>query len=112
MMQFMIQYKFGPDNFKALVQRPENRTDVVRQGVESFGGHLHSLHFAFGEYDGVLMAEFPDTESCTAFLLMVASKNGVTEFKTTILIDPEEARRSMRRAAETSTPYRPATMMA
>ena len=41
MMQFMIQFKFGPDNYKALVQRPENRTDIVRRGVESFGGRLH-----------------------------------------------------------------------
>ncbi|MBP2315622.1 GYD domain-containing protein [Azospirillum soli] len=112
MMQFMIQFKFGPDNFKALVQRPENRTDIVRRGVESFGGRLHSLHFAYGKYDGVLMAEFPDSESCTAFLMMVASKGGVTGFATTVLLDPEEVRRSLQRAAETSTDYRPAATTA
>ncbi|WP_448207178.1 GYD domain-containing protein [Azospirillum sp. sgz302134] len=112
MMKFMIQFRFGPENFKALVQKPENRTDIVRQGVEAFGGRLHSLHFAYGEYDGVLMAEFPDTESCTAFLLMVASRNGVSAFKTTVLVDPDEAHRSMQRAAETRTGYRPATTTA
>lgn len=112
MTQFMIQFKFGPDNFKALVQRPENRTEIVRQGVESFGGRLNSLHFAYGEYDGVVMAEFPDNESCTAFLMMVASRNGVAGFKTTVLMDPEEVRRSLQRAAETPTKFRPATTTA
>jgi hypothetical protein len=38
----------------------------------------------------------------------VTSKGGVAGFRTTVLIDPEEATRSMRRAGETKTNYRPA----
>jgi uncharacterized protein with GYD domain len=108
MSHYMVEFKYGIDNIKGLVQKPENRTTLIRQSLESFNGKLHSFFYAYGEYDGVLIAEFPDSESCTAFLLMVTSKGGVAGFKTTVLIDPEEATRSMRRAGETKTNYRPA----
>ncbi|MBD0316839.1 MAG: GYD domain-containing protein [Nitrospiraceae bacterium] len=108
MAHYMVQFKYGTDNIKGLVQKPENRTTLIRESLGSFNGKLHSFFYAYGEYDGVLIAEFPDSESCTAFLLMVASKGGVAAFNTTVLIDPEEATRSMRRAGETKTNYRPA----
>lgn len=109
MAHYMVQFKYSLDNIKGLVQKPENRTNLIRQSAESFGGRVHNLFYSYGEYDGVVIGEFPDNESCTAFLLMIASKKGVAEFKTTVLIDPEEAMRSMQRAGGTKTGYRPAT---
>ncbi len=87
MAHSMIQFQYGQEDIKALIQEPGNRAATVRQGVESFGGRLHSFFHAYGEYDGVAVAEFPDSESCTAFRMMVTSKGGAAAFRTTVLID-------------------------
>ena len=108
MAHYLVQWKLAADNIKNLVQKPASREDVVRQGMEPFGGKLHQFFFAFGEYDGALIAEFPDQESCTAFLMMVIAKGGAASFKTTPLITSEEARKAFQRAGETTTTYRPA----
>ncbi|MCW2235487.1 GYD domain-containing protein [Azospirillum canadense] len=108
MPHYMVQWRFTPNNFKSLVQNPDSRVDTVRSGMEPFGGTLHHYYFAFGEYDGVLIAEFPDQESCVAFLSMVAAKGGATAFRTTPLIEPEEGKRAFERAGRTSSNYRPA----
>jgi len=108
MAYYMLQWRFAPENLKSLVRNPDSRVDAVRLGVESFGGRLHQYFFAFGDYDGMAVCEFPDQETCTAFLMMVASKGGVGTFKTTSLITPEEAMRAFQRAGQTDTGYRPA----
>jgi len=109
MGHYMVQFKYGPENFRGLVQNPENRTEMVRQAMEGFGGRLHAFFYTYGEYDGVVLAEFADGESCLAFCAMIASKGGFAASKTTVLIDPDEARRAFQRAGETKTSYRPAT---
>jgi Uncharacterized conserved protein len=108
MPHFMVQWRFTTDNFKSLVKNPDSRVDAVRNGMEPFGGKLHHYFFALGEYDGVLIAEFPDQESCVAFLSMVAAKGGATAFRTTALIAPEEGKRAFERAGQTANSYRPA----
>ncbi len=108
MPHYLIQWRFSPDNIRSLVKTPDSRVDIVRKGVESFEGRLHHYFFAFGKYDGVVICEFPDHERCVAFLAMVEAKGGVSAFKTTPLITPEEGMRAFQRASQTETPYRPA----
>src|SRR5688500_17554902 len=36
MAHYMIEFKYGIDNIKGLVQKPENRTTLIRQSLESF----------------------------------------------------------------------------
>ncbi|WP_109117423.1 GYD domain-containing protein [Azospirillum sp. TSO22-1] len=108
MPHYMVQWQFSTDNFRNLVQNPDSRIDTVRKGIESFEGKLHHYFFAFGEHDGVVLCEFPDHERCVGFLAMVAAKGGATNFKTTVLLTPEEGRRAFERAGQTQTTYRPA----
>ena len=35
MAHYMIEFKYGIDNIKGLVQKPENRTTLIRQSLES-----------------------------------------------------------------------------
>ncbi|HYG85210.1 MAG TPA: GYD domain-containing protein [Azospirillum sp.] len=108
MPHYMVQWRYSQDNIRSLVQSPDSRIETVRKGIESFEGQLHQYFFAFGEYDGVLICEFPDHERCVGFLAMVAAKGGATALKTTPLIEPEEGKRAFERAGKTDTPYRPA----
>src|SRR6266566_4487898 len=100
---YMYQASYKDDQIKALVDKPQNRESVARQLVESFGGKLHQVFFAFGEYDVVAISEFPDNESATAAALSMVSSGGFARAHTTVLMTPAEAERSMIKANTTSS---------
>src|SRR5437764_10887673 len=78
------------------------RRDAVRSAIESSGGQLESFHFAFGDRDVYVVADFPDNESATAMALAVNASGAVT-VKTTVLLTPEEVDAATQRSVE----YRP-----
>ena len=49
-----------------MVDTPQDRPAELRKAVEAFGGRLHQFFFAFGEYDGISIVEFPNNETCAA----------------------------------------------
>ncbi|MBW7850564.1 MAG: GYD domain-containing protein [Rhodospirillales bacterium] len=107
MPYYMTRFRYAPEQFRALVDKPQDRAAEVRKAIEGFGGKLHQFFFAFGEWDGVLIVEFDSAEKGTAFLMTVASSGAVAALETTVLITPEAARRSMEMAGEMRSAYRP-----
>lgn len=105
---YLLQVRYNQPAMKAMVDHPQDRTEAARKAVEAFGGKLHQFFFAFGEYDAVVISEFPDNESCTAALMMVNAAGGVASTKTTPLISAQEAMSAMKRAGSTASGYRPA----
>jgi uncharacterized protein with GYD domain len=63
----------GLRNFKETV----NRTDSARQMAEGMGGTIKEFYWTVGPYDMVGIAEFPDDETGTAFLLALGSLGNV-----------------------------------
>jgi uncharacterized protein with GYD domain len=77
------------------------RRAAIAQTVESVGGKLVSLDFAFGSSDVYAICELPDNEAATAVALAV-NASGRTTTKTVVLLTPEE----VDAAAQRSVPYR------
>jgi uncharacterized protein with GYD domain len=105
----MTQWTYKDRQIQALVDNPHDRYEIIRKLFEAFGGKLHQFYFAFGDYDGVLIAEFPDNTAATACLLTVAKAGAVDQLKTTVLISPKEALKAMKQASETKSGYAPPT---
>jgi uncharacterized protein with GYD domain len=63
----------GVQNFKETV----NRADSARQMAEGMGGTIKEFYWTVGPYDMVGIAEFPDDETGTAFLLALGSLGNV-----------------------------------
>jgi uncharacterized protein with GYD domain len=104
---FMLQWTYKDSQIKAMVDAPHDRSAELRKVVEGFGGRLHQFFFAFGEYDGVAIVEFPDNESCVAAVLTIAGAGPNSSFKTTVLVPTGEAENAMRRARMAQTGYMP-----
>jgi len=66
MPSYLFQWKYKDPAIKAMVDTPQDRPAELRKVVEAFGGRLHQFYFAFGEYDGVSVVEFPNNESYAA----------------------------------------------
>jgi uncharacterized protein with GYD domain len=104
---YMIQWSYKEQQVEALVRHPHDRYEVMSKLLKDYGGTLHQFFLAFGDYDGVIIAEFPDNTAATACLLTVLRSGAVTQLKTTVLITPKEALKAMKLAGETRTDYLP-----
>ena len=63
----------GIKNYKNATRRAEDFSKLV----ESLGGRLREALYTVGEYDIVVVTEFPDDETATAALLQVGALGNV-----------------------------------
>ena len=98
MAHYLIRGSYTPETWATMVKNPQNRREVVRPLIESLGGKLEALYFAFGAEDVVAILEMPDNVSVGAASLAVTASGAFKSFETTVLITPEEAVEMMRKA--------------
>ncbi len=97
---YLIQAVYKDTAAKWLIMHPQTREDDIGKTCKSLGGKLHSLFFAFGEYDVVAIAELPDNAAAAAFSLGIASKGPVSKFHTTVLLTAAEGLEAMKKAQQ------------
>lgn len=103
MPKYLIQASYTAEGVKGLLKDGgSKRRAVAEEAIKSLGGRLEAFYFAFGETDGVLIAELPDNVSAAA-VSMVVNASGAIQTKTTVLLTPEE----MDKAAKKTVTYRP-----
>jgi uncharacterized protein with GYD domain len=100
----MIQFSYKSETVGNLVKNPEDRSLAVKKLIEKLGGKQIAFYFAFGDYDGVIIAEFPDNVSSLATTMAAFAGGGTTKLKTTVLITVEEAMAAMKKASGVSLP--------
>jgi uncharacterized protein with GYD domain len=68
-----------------------DRAEGTRQTARELGGEVRDTYWTLGPYDVVLVAEFPDDETATAFALAVSSR-GFVRTTTMRAFNDEEVR--------------------
>ena len=54
------------------------RLDAARKAAEAEGGKIHTWYLTMGQYDAVLISEFPSDEACARFSLAAASLGNIS----------------------------------
>ena len=90
MQIYMTQFSYTTEAWQALMKNPEDRTGVLKAVIEKLGGRMISLYYCFGDYDGVAIAEYPDSVSAAATVLSAISGGHVKAMKTTALLSASE----------------------
>lgn len=52
----MIQFCYKSDTVGNLIKNPEDRSAAVGKLIEQLGGKMVSFYYAFGDYDGLIIA--------------------------------------------------------
>jgi uncharacterized protein with GYD domain len=99
MPQYLGRFSYTADAVSALVSNPQDRAAAASDAVESLGGKLLGFWFAFGEFDGVYIAEAPDNATAAAIAMAVAGTGTLSKHETTVLLGMDEAQEAMRKAA-------------
>jgi uncharacterized protein with GYD domain len=107
MAHYLVQLSYTSEAWKAQVQNPANRVEIVRPLLEALGARFEAAYISFGEYDIVFVMEAPDNVSAAAVSLAVTAGGAVKTYKTTPLMTPDEAIEAMRRAGQAASQYRP-----
>jgi uncharacterized protein with GYD domain len=107
MSHYMLRWQFKDTAAKAMVEKPQDRTAPATALIEGFGGKLLCYYFAFGEYDGLGICEFPNAISIAACSMKAASTGAFARFETMALLTGAEAEAAMKKARDTSVNYRP-----
>ena len=95
---FLSQVAYNENGWQALVANPQNRMDVIRPVVEKLGGRIVNAYFAFGDYDFVLISEFPNNVTAAALAIAAAAGGAVKSIKTTPLMEATEGLEAIRKA--------------
>jgi uncharacterized protein with GYD domain len=99
MQYYLFQWKYKDTSIKAMVEMPQDRPAELRKAVEAFGGRVHQFFFAFGDYDGISIVEFPSNESCAACAVTLTGAGANMVLRTTVLLTANEGQAAMLQAS-------------
>ena len=100
MPSYLYQVSYTSEAWSALAKNPQNRLEAIRPVIEGMGGRLVTGYFAFGEYDVILIVDYPNNVAAAAFSVAASGGGAIKAIKTTPLISIEDGTEIMRMAAE------------
>jgi len=102
MNRYMIQASYTKEAVAGLVKKPEDRAEVVRPQVEQLGGKVLDFYFSLGDYDVVLIAEFPNDTAALAFDMAAVMPGHLSKIKATPLLTADQTVMAMKEASVVS----------
>jgi len=99
MPKYLVQGRYTSDGLKGLAREgsARRRAEIART-IESAGGKMESLHFAFGDADFYIILDVPDNVSAAA-LAVVANQSGFVTSKIIVLLTADEMDQAIKKAA-------------
>ena len=98
MPKYLVEGRYTSDGLKGLAREGvlRRRTDIAKM-IESAGGKLEALYFAFGDSDSYVIADVPDNISAAA-LSVVANESGFLTTKIIVLMTADEMDQAIKKA--------------
>jgi len=104
MPAYMFQFTYSAEAWAALVRKPQDQTAAVDGIAKAVGGHLISLFYHMGDYDGTAIIEAPDDAAANAAVMATVASGAIRSSKTTRLYSSKELVEILGKAGK--TPYR------
>lgn len=105
MPYYLYQAAYTPEAWATQIKNPQNVQERVQAVMEQNGGKVIGIWYAFGEYDIVGIAEYPDNVSAATVSVVFAAGGALKAAKTTPLMTIEEGLQLLQRAADAA--YQP-----
>lgn len=103
MGKYLVKANYNQSGLKGLLaEGGSSRRAALTSTVESLGGSLEALYYAFGETDLYAIADLPDDASAAAFSLQISAA-GAIDVDMTVLVSPE----TVDEASKKELSYRP-----
>jgi uncharacterized protein with GYD domain len=73
MSKYAVFFTLKGEAIARAMEQPSDRVLVVSKAVESAGGTLEAYYLMFGQYDGFVIVDLPDSRAAAATSLAVSS---------------------------------------
>jgi uncharacterized protein with GYD domain len=104
MPKFLLQVQYTVEGVRGVLSKGGSaRRAAAAAAVESVGGSLESMYFAFGGTDAFAVVDLPDNGAAAALALTV-SGSGAASANTVVLLTPDEIDAAVQRGVEYSPP--------
>jgi uncharacterized protein with GYD domain len=90
MSKYAVFFTLKGEAIARAMQQPSDRVAVVSKAVESAGGKLEAYYLMFGQYDGFVIVDLPDSRAAAASSLAVSSTGAFEHLETHELIEAED----------------------
>jgi uncharacterized protein with GYD domain len=105
MASYLLEVSYTSAALAALVNNPQDRTQVVSKAVKKLGGKVLGFWFAFGDSDVIGIVDMPDNASMAAFALALGAGGACSKVKTTALLSMTDGMEAMKKASTSG--YKP-----
>lgn len=105
MAKYAFFFSYSSDAWARMIKSPGDRTAAVRQLADSLGGSLESMYWMFGPYDGIVIADVPDSVGAAALSVAVTSTGSFKQVETHELFTQEQLGQLLSRAVEVTQGY-------
>jgi uncharacterized protein with GYD domain len=104
MPKYLLEVSYTAEGAKGLMKDGgSKRRAAARALVESLGGKLESIYYAFGKTDAIAIIDMPDNAAAAAGSLALAGSGAVTS-KITVLLTPEEIDQAVKKSGTYTPP--------
>lgn len=104
MPKYLVQVSYTLEGLRGLINdTATHRAAVGKAAVESLGGKMEETYWAFGEYDLVAVADFPDNVAASAFGMQLTAA-GAVRTRTTPLMTAAEVDRAIKKHVKYTPP--------
>jgi uncharacterized protein with GYD domain len=109
--RYLGLFKYSDEAMKSMRETPQDRSAQLAKVYESLGGKLETIYFfpLGGEYDGLVIAQFPNDAAVTTLEFIIAPTGSLTKAQVLPLMTADEFKMAMEKAKSTSTTYTPPT---
>ena len=104
---FITYASYSHSGVKGMVDKPSDRTAVIKALVEKAGGKFVAMYFTTGSNDVVLVTEAPDGSDAVATAMAVAASGSLSRIETVRAWTPSEFKGIAEKAAKVASAYTP-----
>jgi uncharacterized protein with GYD domain len=107
MPKYVSFFSYTAESWKAMTEKPEDRTAAVKKLAESVGGRIECFYWMSGKYDGFLVSDLPDDQAAGALAAIVKGSGALARYETHLITSMDQAQAMLKKAHEASQAYRP-----
>ena len=106
MPKYLLQVSYTADGVKGLMKDGgSKRRAAAKAAIESLGGALEAMYYAFGDTDVVAIVDMPDAIAAASVSMTLAA-SGAVSAKTTVLLTPQDIDVAVKKTATYTPPGR------
>ncbi len=109
MAKFAVFFSYTPESWANMMESPTDRSAEASAVAAAVGGSVESYYWMFGDFDGFVVFDVPDSVSAAAISVAAASSGAFSGMETHELFTSEDQAALVARAKLVADTYSPPT---